>query len=108
MWTSPADSGFRTAANAVSSPVVGDTTSAGLPKRVPNANLIPGSVGDPTGAGSGPVGGQPGGPVGPVGGFQAGGPLTGAAEAAEAARARMAGFARGGRQGRAAANENTN
>jgi len=119
MWTSPADSGFRTAANAVSSPVVGDTTSAGLPKRVPNANLIPGSVGDPTGAGSGPVGsqpagpaspvgGQPGGPVGPAGGFQAGGPLTGAAEAAEAARARMAGFARGGRQGRAAANENTN
>jgi hypothetical protein len=43
-WTSPADEGFR-AARAVISPAAGETTSAGLPRRVPSANLVPGSVG---------------------------------------------------------------
>lgn len=43
-WTSPGDEGFR-AAEAVASPSVGETTAAGLPKRVPSANLVPGSVG---------------------------------------------------------------
>jgi hypothetical protein len=47
-WTSPADNGFR-AAHAVASPAVGETSSAGLPRRVPNANLLPGSVGQPAG-----------------------------------------------------------
>ena len=42
-WTSPADNGFR-AARAVASPAVGETSSAGLPRRMPNANLLPGSV----------------------------------------------------------------
>jgi signal transduction histidine kinase len=42
-WTSSADEGFR-AARAVASPAAGETSPAGLPTRVPNANLIPGSI----------------------------------------------------------------
>jgi signal transduction histidine kinase len=43
-WNSPADEGYR-AARIVASPEAGATTTAGLPKRVPRANLVPGSVG---------------------------------------------------------------
>ena len=43
-WNSPADEGWR-AARIVASPEAGETTTAGLPKRVPRANLVPGSVG---------------------------------------------------------------
>jgi hypothetical protein len=43
-WTSPADEGFRMA-RAAAAPATGDTTAVGLPRRVPAANLIPGSVG---------------------------------------------------------------
>jgi signal transduction histidine kinase len=46
--TSPADNGFR-AARAIASPTVGETSLAGLPRRVPNANLLPGSVSQPVG-----------------------------------------------------------
>jgi signal transduction histidine kinase len=42
-WSSPADEGWEAAA-AVSSPSTGGTTSAGLPKRVPQANLVPGTA----------------------------------------------------------------
>jgi signal transduction histidine kinase len=42
-WTSPAGDGLR-AARAVASPVVGETSAAGLPIRVPSANLLPGAV----------------------------------------------------------------
>ncbi|TWJ24081.1 transposase [Micromonospora endolithica] len=41
-WSSTADSGWQ-AAEKVSRPEVGAETSAGLPKRVPQANLVPGS-----------------------------------------------------------------
>jgi len=44
-WTSPADEGFR-AASAIAAPTSGGATTAGLPKRVPQANLVPGSVSD--------------------------------------------------------------
>jgi hypothetical protein len=47
-WTSPADDGFR-AARAAASPAVGETSSAGLPRRAPGANLLPGSVSQPAG-----------------------------------------------------------
>ncbi|HEY4007221.1 MAG TPA: ATP-binding protein, partial [Pseudonocardia sp.] len=47
-WTSPADKGFR-AARAVVSPAVGETSQAGLPRRMPNANLVPGSISWPAG-----------------------------------------------------------
>ena len=43
-WSSPADEGWR-AAEVVSAPSSGGVTSAGLPKRVPNANLVPGTAG---------------------------------------------------------------
>jgi hypothetical protein len=42
-WASAGDHGFR-AARAVASPAVGEMSLAGLPRRVPNANLLPGSV----------------------------------------------------------------
>jgi hypothetical protein len=82
-WTSPADEGWR-AAQVVASPAAGEMTSAGLPRRVPRANLVPGSV---TSGGDGQE------------------PDTGAspARSADAARSRMASFQRGVREGRAAA-----
>jgi signal transduction histidine kinase len=80
-WTSPSDEGWR-AAEAVAVPAAGDTTQAGLPRRVPRANLVPGSVGT-------------------------GGTQETATEAPvrspDAARNRMASFQRGVREGRAAA-----
>jgi hypothetical protein len=42
-WSSPADSGWQ-AAGAVREPALGGTTSSGLPKRTPKANLVPGSA----------------------------------------------------------------
>jgi hypothetical protein len=77
-WTSPADEGWR-AAQVVASPAAGDTTQAGLPKRVPRANLVPGSVGGSEAEAEAP------------------------ARSADAVRTRMASFQRGVREGRAAA-----
>jgi len=82
-WTSPADEGWR-AAEVVASPAAGETTQAGLPRRVPRANLVPGSVG------SGGSGSQDAAAEAP-------------ARSADAARSRMASFQRGVREGRAAA-----
>ncbi|MFL6056411.1 MAG: nitrate- and nitrite sensing domain-containing protein [Actinoallomurus sp.] len=42
-WSSPADEGFRTA-ETLRAPAVGGKTAAGLPKRVPGSNRIPGSI----------------------------------------------------------------
>jgi signal transduction histidine kinase len=93
-WTSPADSGWRQAAEVVVAPSTADQTHAGLPKRVPKANLVPGSVG---GAGAG---------VGGTGGSGAtGGP--GSTRSPEVMRDRMAGLQRGLRDGRAAAPRDT-
>ncbi|RIV39420.1 transposase [Micromonospora radicis] len=41
-WSSLADTGWQ-AAEQAARPAVGDETNAGLPKRVPQANLVPGS-----------------------------------------------------------------
>ena len=79
-WTSPADEGWR-AAQALAAPAAGDTTQAGLPRRVPRANLVPGSVG------------------GGGGDAEADAPT----RSPDAARTRMASFQRGVREGRAAA-----
>ncbi|HEY6310531.1 MAG TPA: nitrate- and nitrite sensing domain-containing protein [Streptosporangiaceae bacterium] len=79
-WTSPADEGWR-AAEVAASPSAGDATQAGLPRRVPRANLVPGSVGS---AGADVETEAP-------------------ARSADAARTRMASFQRGVREGRAAA-----
>src|SRR6266545_1164389 len=41
-WNNPAALGWQ-AAERATSPILGDETSAGLPRRVPQANLVPGS-----------------------------------------------------------------
>jgi hypothetical protein len=78
-WSSPADEGWR-AAEVAQSPVSGGTTTAGLPVRVPKANLVPGTVSPATA------------PPPPA-------PARSAAEAQE----RLASFQRGIRSARAAA-----
>jgi signal transduction histidine kinase len=81
-WSSPADEGWR-AARVAAAPAAGENTTAGLPKRVPRANLVPGSVG--------------------------GGESTEVAPPARSAdliRTRMASFQRGVREARAAAPQN--
>jgi hypothetical protein len=74
--SSAADEGWEAAA-AASSPSTGGTTDAGLPKRVPQANLVPGAAPPET--------------VEPV-----------PARSAAATRDRFASFQRGIREGRAA------
>ena len=76
-WSSPADSGWQAAA-AAAAPSSAGTTTAGLPKRVPKANLVPGT------ASSEPAAPTP-------------------ARSASATRDRFASFQRGVREGRAAA-----
>jgi hypothetical protein len=76
-WSSPADSGWQAAA-AAAAPSSAGTTTAGLPKRVPKANLVPGT------ASSEPTAAPP-------------------ARSASVTRDRFASFQRGVREGRAAA-----
>jgi len=81
-WASPADVGWE-AAEMAHAPVTGGTTVAGLPKRVPQANLVPGAVGSES---------SPSSPA-----------LT---RSAAQTRERLANFQRGVREGRAAAQDN--
>jgi signal transduction histidine kinase len=76
-WASPADEGWR-AASTVIAPSSGGVTTAGLPVRMPRANLVPGAISSPAA------------PAAP--------------RSADAARDRLAGFQRGVSQGRAAMN----
>ncbi|WP_157250042.1 sensor histidine kinase [Nonomuraea typhae] len=76
-WRTPADAGWRAAA-AASDPSLGGLTSAGLPKRTPKANLVPGTAGQPAQSLS---------PMPPV--------------SADRVRSRMASFQQGVRRGRA-------
>ena len=43
-WSNPADEGWLAAEKATTHPVVEDETTSGLPRRVPQANLVPGSA----------------------------------------------------------------
>jgi signal transduction histidine kinase len=79
-WSSPADEGWR-AAQTAESPAAGSPTEAGLPRRLPNANLVPGSV-----PGSQPAVAPP-------------------SRSAAVTRDRLAGFQRGVAEGRAVASE---
>jgi signal transduction histidine kinase len=81
-WISPADEGYR-AARIVAEPEAAESTTAGLPKRVPRANLVPGSVG---GSAEETASAPP-------------------ARSAETIRNRMSSFQRGVREARAAAPE---
>jgi signal transduction histidine kinase len=83
-WGSPADEGFRRAAETARSPVAGQATSAGLPRRVPSANLVPGSIG------ARPAGQRA--PQAPPGD-------SGPSRSPDAVRARMTGFQTRGRDG---------
>jgi hypothetical protein len=78
-WSSPADEGWRAAAT-VQQPSSAGVTPAGLPKRVPRANLVPGAASA----------------------SEARAPTVSARSAAET-RDRFASFQRGARRGRAAA-----
>ncbi|MFC4535870.1 nitrate- and nitrite sensing domain-containing protein [Sphaerisporangium dianthi] len=78
----PADAGWQAAA-VVQEPVRDGTTAAGLPKRVPKANLVPGTAGTPEAAASPP-------PAMP-------------ALSPDRARSRLSSFQQGIRQGRAVA-----
>ncbi|MFI9553495.1 sensor histidine kinase [Nonomuraea endophytica] len=80
-WRTPADAGWRAAA-AASDPSLGGLTSAGLPKRTPKANLVPGSAGQQA---------QPLSPMPPV--------------SADRIRSRMASYQQGVRRGRAEVRE---
>jgi len=74
------------AAQIVSEPVRGGLTAAGLPTRVPQANLIPGAAGG-------------GGPGRPASGPAPQTPVTARSpRSADAARSRLSGFQRGGRR----------
>jgi hypothetical protein len=77
-WSSPADEGWR-AAEVVHAPSSGGVTSVGLPKRVPRANLVPGSAAAAESPGLAP------------------------ARSAAATRDRFSSFQRGSREGRAVA-----
>ena len=77
-WTSPGDDGWR-AAQAVLAPVTGGLTASGLPRRTPQANLVPGSAGTQDDRRSMP------------------------ADTAEVMSRRLAGFQRGSRRARPAA-----
>jgi signal transduction histidine kinase len=79
-WSSPADEGWR-AAQTVQSPAAGSATEAGLPRRLPNANLVPGTI-----PGSQPLADVP-------------------SRSPDDIRSRLAGFQRGVAEGRAAASE---
>jgi signal transduction histidine kinase len=79
-WSSPADQGWEAAA-AVAAPSSGGVTPAGLPKRVPQANLVPGTAA----ATDAPA------------------PAPAPARSAAATRERFASFQRGVKEGRAAA-----
>jgi signal transduction histidine kinase len=81
-WSSPADDGWR-AAEVVQAPSSSGVTPAGLPKRQPRANLVPGAA-------QGPLAGQPAPAEVPV-------------RSAAATRDRFASYQRGVRRARAAA-----
>jgi signal transduction histidine kinase len=88
-WSSHADEGFRRAAETVAAPVAGQTTNAGLPQRVPSANLVPGSIAARPAA-------RRAGQAAPSAGASAGAP----GRSPEAVRARLMGFQVHGREGR--------
>jgi signal transduction histidine kinase len=77
-WSSPADEGWQAAA-AAAEPTSSGVTTAGLPKRVPRANLVPGTAAAEQSSAPAP------------------------ARSASATRDRLASFQRGVKEGRAAA-----
>ncbi|MFI6480108.1 nitrate- and nitrite sensing domain-containing protein [Nonomuraea sp. NPDC050663] len=85
-WRTAADAGWR-AAQAASDPSLGGITQAGLPRRTPKANLVPGTVSQS----AQPQQPQPAAPVPPP--------------SADRVRSRLSSFQQGVRRGRAELNE---
>ena len=82
------------AAEIIADPVRGDQTAAGLPVRIPRANLLPGSAGGGHPAGSGAA-------SRPEGSYGAQTPAARPPRSPELARNRLSGFQRGGRRAKA-------
>jgi signal transduction histidine kinase len=80
-WTSPSDEGWQAAAAVAAAPSSSGVTPAGLPKRVPKANLVPGTAGAESSSAPAPA----------------------PARSASATRDRFSSFQRGTKEGRAAA-----
>ncbi|WP_406298581.1 nitrate- and nitrite sensing domain-containing protein [Embleya sp. NBC_00888] len=103
-WYSAGDDGWR-AAEAAREPSSGGTTGAGLPRRVPRANLVPGGVEQSGGA---QASGHPGaGPAAPgtrqeQPGRQAAPGAPGLSRSPDEVRGRLTNFRRGIQQGRTA------
>ncbi|MEO3858939.1 nitrate- and nitrite sensing domain-containing protein [Acrocarpospora sp. B8E8] len=94
-WSSPADAGWQ-AAKAAAEPALGGVTSSGLPKRVPKANLVPGSADSkPSSAVAAAAVAPAAVPAAPPG------PMPGVSP--ERVRSRLSSFQQGVRQGRAVA-----
>ncbi|WP_436773032.1 nitrate- and nitrite sensing domain-containing protein [Yinghuangia sp. YIM S09857] len=108
-WYSAGDEGWR-AAEAAREPASGGTTTAGLPRRVPRANLVPGGVGGAAPQAPGPVpGARAGGPAAPLTPGMSGGAAqvppqgaSGLSRNPDDVRGRLTNFRRGIQQGRTA------
>jgi signal transduction histidine kinase len=103
-WYSAGDDGWR-AAEAAREPSSGGTTGAGLPRRVPRANLVPGGVEQAGGAqapsGPGTAAGNPA-ARGEQSGRQAAPGNPGLSRSPDEVRGRLTNFRRGIQQGRTA------
>ncbi len=98
-WNSPADAGWR-AAESAATPVHGQLTAAGLPQRIPRANMVPGSVAERRAPGDAARVLPPGSGVSP----RRTGPVPAVPRrSADLARTRLAGFQRGTRRAESAA-----
>ncbi|WP_436788457.1 nitrate- and nitrite sensing domain-containing protein [Yinghuangia sp. YIM S10712] len=107
-WYSAGDEGWR-AAEAAREPASGGTTGAGLPRRVPRANLVPGGVGNAPQSAAPVPGVRPSGPGAPYtpgtpGGGASSAPqsMTGLSRNPDDVRGRLTNFRRGIQQGRTA------
>jgi hypothetical protein len=96
-WYSAGDDGWR-AAQAAREPSSGGTTTAGLPRRGPRANHVPGGVSDPARGRGAAVPQQSGAPGGAVPGNMD----PGVSRSPEDVRGRLTSFRRGIQQGRTA------
>ncbi|GIH27223.1 hypothetical protein Aph01nite_55330 [Acrocarpospora phusangensis] len=97
VWSSPADAGWQ-AAKAAAEPALGGVTSSGLPKRVPKANLVPGSAETKP---SSPVAAASAAPASAALPAAPPGPMPGVSP--DRVRNRLSSFQQGVRQGRAVA-----
>ncbi|MEU4447378.1 nitrate- and nitrite sensing domain-containing protein [Actinosynnema sp. NPDC050801] len=100
-WGAAADDGWTVASSALKAPV-DDTTTAGLPKRVPKARLMPGSLSAPASRGSAPTTPQSGGNGSPSAGLATAAPPR---RSADRLRQRFATYQRGVQLGRQAGDD---